>query len=158
MKDEGLRAEIEARRRGAGRQAWGLVAVLAAGLVLVVLAGRRTSPPARDATAVRAAATAPASLARTEVDGTLEVDAELAAAGGVRLPRDLRRYFDYFLSAAGEEDEAAIRARIVAHAGPRLSARALARLEGVLDRYLALRRALSGSLPDDLGARLEALR
>src|SRR5262249_52005148 len=154
MKDEGLRVEIEARRRGAGRQAWGLVAVLAAGLVLVVLVGRRTPPPARDATAVRAAAPPPASLAGTEVDGALEVDAD----GGLRATGALRRSFDSSRPGTGEEDEAAIRARIVAHAERRPSARALARLEGVLDRYLALRRALralfdSGNLPDDLAAR-----
>src|SRR5215470_16216138 len=136
MKDGELRAQIEARRRGAGRQAWGLVAVLAAALVLVVLVGRRT-PHDREATAARVARPSvppPASLAGTEVDGALEIDAD----GGLRVTRELRRYFDYFLSATGEEDEAAIRARIVAHAEPRLSARALARLEGALDRHLAL--------------------
>jgi len=100
----------------------------------------------------------PASLAGTEMDGDVEVDRE----GNLVVTLELRRLFDYFLGALGEEDEATIRARIAAAASARLSARAAAQLAGVLDRYLALRRALRalagrGDVPEDLGDRLALL-
>ena len=101
----------------------------------------------------------PASLQGTEGDGSLEVDGQghLVAGPGVR------RFFDYFLTAEGEEPDAAIRARIVAAARARLPAKAAAELESLLADYLRYR-AAGGALRDVPGdpeaarARLADLR
>jgi len=103
------------------------------------------------------------SLRGTRVDGGLVVDAD-----GRFVPTiDARRLFDYFLAGTGEMPDVALRARIVAEIGRRLSPDAARDAIALLDRYLAYRErvrllATGGTPADgDLDARLatlEALR
>jgi lipase chaperone LimK len=100
----------------------------------------------------------PASLADTDVDGELAVD----AAGELVIGPGLRRFFDYFLSATGEESEASLRARILATMARRLKPPALGQAEALLDRYLGYRREGARRLSDegarDIERRYEELR
>ena len=83
----------------------------------------------------------PSSLAGTEIDGELHVD-----ASGQFLPDpDVLRFFEYFLSALGELDEGALRLRIVAAMNERLPKSAQAQAAAFLDDYLSYRRE-SGDL------------
>ena len=79
----------------------------------------------------------PASLEGTEPDGALEAD----AGGHLVVTIELRRLFDHFLAASGEEPLAALRARIIAVLRQRLPATAAAEAIAILDRYLAYREA-----------------
>lgn len=79
----------------------------------------------------------PASLEGTEADGAITAD----AAGHLVISLELRRLFDHFLAATGEEPPAAIRARIIAALHARLPATAAAEAIAILDRYLAYRDA-----------------
>src|SRR5262249_32571706 len=97
----------------------------------------------------------PSSLQGTDPDGALEVDGR----GGLVVDSDLRRFFDYFLSAGGEEAPAALRARIVLAIGERLQGAAASRAVELLDRYLAYRDAARRlGAAGDLTARLAELR
>lgn len=80
----------------------------------------------------------PASLAGTEVDGELEVDAQ----GRLRITHGLRRVFDYFLTTVGEEPLATVLARLRAYLRHRLPPSAAAEAERILDGYLAYKQAL----------------
>jgi lipase chaperone LimK len=80
----------------------------------------------------------PGSLQGTEVDGELEVD----AAGRLKIGNGIRRVFDYFLSAIGEEPLESILARIRAYLRHKLPAGAAAEAERLLDSYIAYKRAL----------------
>lgn len=80
----------------------------------------------------------PKSLRDTEVDGSLEVDAN----GNLKITRGVRQTFDYFLSAIGEEDLATILARIRAHIRHVLPAKAAAQAEQLLESYIAYREGL----------------
>lgn len=101
----------------------------------------------------------PESLAGTEPDGELTLDAQgrfVADAGA-------RAFFDYFLAAAGEQPLTALRARIVAAIEARLPPAAAADAIAALDAYLDYRRRArhlveSGDVPDDLGERLALLQ
>jgi lipase chaperone LimK len=73
----------------------------------------------------------PASLTGTDVDGALG----LGADGRFCLDRAARRLFDYFLSAAGELDRAAIRRLVAAQAAAQLPGHEEEVLDG-FDRYL----------------------
>lgn len=77
----------------------------------------------------------PASLAGTEIDGGFDVGPDGHLLPG---PRAIA-LFDYFLSASGEESDAAIRARIEAHARARLAEPALGEALDLLDGYMAYR-------------------
>jgi lipase chaperone LimK len=79
----------------------------------------------------------PASLEGTDPDGDLRAD----AAGHLVIDRELRRLFDYFLAASGEEPIATMRARIIAVLRARLPALAADEAIDILDRYLAYREA-----------------
>ena len=79
----------------------------------------------------------PGSLDGTEPDGAVTAD----PAGHLVVDLELRRLFDHFLVASGEEPLAAIRARIVAVLQGRLPASAAAEAIAILDRYLAYREA-----------------
>jgi lipase chaperone LimK len=79
----------------------------------------------------------PGSLAGTEPDGAIRAD----DAGHLVIDLELRRLFDHFLIATGEEPLAAIRARIVAALHARLPPTAEAEAIAILDRYLAYRDA-----------------
>jgi lipase chaperone LimK len=170
-----------ARRALAAAAAIAAVAALWA-LLRVPLAQRRsdaphatTAPldvaaadsPRRDAIAAalrRAPAAAPpqappASLRDTDIDGSLAVDAD----GKLLVTPALRRFFEYFFVASGEESDDRIRERIETEIDARLSGAAQGAAADLLDRYLSYRergRSLAdGELPGgDLMARVDALR
>jgi lipase chaperone LimK len=78
-----------------------------------------------------AGTTIAASLRGTRIDGAVRVDAD------GQLVRDvaLRRYLDYFLSASGERDDAALRAAMLD--ASRLDANGRAQLAAFIERYVA---------------------
>lgn len=80
----------------------------------------------------------PGSLSDTEVDGEFEVDAN----GHLKITNGIRRIFDYFLSAVGEEPVESILARIRAYIRHKLPAGAAAEAEKILDGYIAYKRGL----------------
>jgi lipase chaperone LimK len=86
------------------------------------------------------AAPLPGSLDGTEADGAIEAD----AAGHLVIDLELRRLFDHFLAASGEEPIATMRARIIAALRARLPGTAVAEAIDLLDRYLAYREAARG--------------
>lgn len=101
----------------------------------------------------------PESLAGTEPDGELTLDAQ----GRFSADAGARAFFDYFLAAAGEQPLTALRARIVAAIEARLPPAAAADAIAALDAYLDYRRRArrlveSGDVPDDLGERLALLQ
>lgn len=81
----------------------------------------------------------PASLHGTEVDGALEAD----AGGHLKITHAVRRTFDYFLSALGEEPLDTVVARLRAYIRAQLPATAAAEAEQLLADYLAYRQALA---------------
>jgi len=100
----------------------------------------------------------PPSLRDTETDGALPVDAD----GHLVVAVAVRRLFDYFLSASGEESPEELRQRIGAEIESRLTDPARAEALRLLDRYLEYReraRALhiGGAASADLGARLDQI-
>jgi len=103
-------------------------------------------------------ATLPTSLAGTEIDGALHVD----ASGHFAPDAAAVRYFEYFLSALGELDHAALRGRILTNMATRLSPVALPEATRFLDDYLRYREE-AGDLgrvtadPDDLHAAVDTL-
>lgn len=107
------------------------------------------------ALAVEPAPTAlPGSLEGTEADGALEAD----ASGHLRVTLELRRLFDHYLAASGEEPLATMRARIVAALAAKLPATAAAEAAAILDRYLGYREAARGLAPgSDPKAGLDAV-
>ena len=103
----------------------------------------------------------PGSLQDTEEDGSAQVD----ASGHLVVSADLRRLFDYYLSAMGEEGLPVIRERILASLRAKnLPAAAMEEAVRVLDDYLAYRDAARTFAANqrgaelDVGARLESLR
>jgi len=92
----------------------------------------------------------PGSLEGTEADGALTAD----AAGHLVIDLELRRLFDHFLAASGEEPIATMRARIIAVLHTRLPAQAATEAIEILDRYLAYREAARALTPpaDQLAA------
>lgn len=80
----------------------------------------------------------PGSLRDIEVDGRLRVDAD----GNLILDGDVRRLFEFFLNAVGEESAEQIVARIRAYIQSNLPAQAAAQAQQVLDEYLSLRSAM----------------
>lgn len=101
-------------------------------------------PPAVDPAAPPAAL--PRSLEGTEADGAVTAD----AAGHLIVDLELRRLFDHFLIATGEEPLAGIRARILAALRARLPEPATSEAAAILDRYLAYRDAAGRlALPAD---------
>ena len=85
----------------------------------------------------------PGSLDGTEADGAIEAD----AAGHLVISLELRRLFDHFLAATGEEPVATIRARIIAVLHQRLPELAADEAIAILDRYLAYRDAARNLAP-----------
>jgi len=81
----------------------------------------------------------PRSLEGTDVDGALEADAD----GHLKITNAVRRTFDYFLSALGEEPLDTIVARLRAYIRAQLPATAAAEAEQLLADYLAYRQALA---------------
>ncbi|WP_437664570.1 lipase secretion chaperone [Sorangium sp. So ce1182] len=104
-----------------------------------------------------AAGPAPPSLRGTEVDGAVLVDER----GDLVVGPEILALFDYFLSAAGEEPEGAIRARIIGAIRARAAEPAVDQAIALLDRYLGYREAVSAAdveVAADPAARLAALR
>lgn len=121
---------------------------------------RRTAEPeARAADEAAEPKPPPRSLRGTEIDGALRVD----DSGNLILGPEVIAFFDYFLTATGEESAEAIRQRILAAIRERLDGPAAAQAAALLDRYLAYREA-SRSLRVESGdegdpaKRLEAIR
>jgi lipase chaperone LimK len=114
-------------------------------------------PRPRSAFPVTAAPpTLPASLRGTTEDGALRVD----DAGDLVIAPAVLRFFDYYLSATGEESAATLRARIVAAIHRRLpDDRPAGQAVALLDTYLGYREATRGLRVDgdDPAARLDAL-
>lgn len=101
----------------------------------------------------------PGSLRDSDVDGELAVGPD----GRLILSPAVRRFFDYFFVASGEESEAQIRRRIEAEILARTGGDAQHQTLDLLDRYIAYRaraRALAAEAPAhaDLVTRAEALR
>lgn len=99
----------------------------------------------------------PGSLQGTEVDGELEVDEN----GHLKITNGVRRVFDYFLSAVGEEPLESIIARIRAYIRHKLPPTAAAEAEELLDSYLAYKRGLESVQQAQTGGStldLEAIR
>ncbi|MFP5429784.1 MAG: lipase secretion chaperone [Gammaproteobacteria bacterium] len=117
--------------KGADGGEAGVVASGADGMV-----GGRVDP----ATLVTGLESMPASLRDTEVDGELEVD----AAGRLKITNGIRRMFDYFLSATGEESLETILARIRAYIRLKLPSGPAAEAERLLDAYIAYKKGLDG--------------
>lgn len=120
-----------------------------------------TASPADTTSAAPALPPMPGSLQDTEEDGSVQVD----ASGHLVVSADLRRLFDYYLSAMGEEGLPVIRERILASLRAKnLSAAAMEEAVRVLDDYLAYRDAARTFAANqrgaelDVGARLESLR
>ena len=81
----------------------------------------------------------PSSLRGSQVDGVLRVD----SAGHLRIDRQVRSVFDYFLSALGEEPLPVILARLHAYIHQQLPAMAAAEAIALLDQYVAYKQALA---------------
>jgi lipase chaperone LimK len=119
------------------------------------------SPAAPAPTGAAATPPPPASLRDSEIDGELIAD----ASGHFVPSRRALALFDYFLSATGEEPQAAIRARIVAEIDRRLADPARHEATALLDRYLDYRADAARTVADerlaesaDLERRLQWLR
>ena len=84
-------------------------------------------------------ATWPASLRDSEPDGAVTLD----AAGRVRASLELRRLFDYFLSAIGEIDLASIRALLLEHVRGLHGEGIAADVAALFDRYIAYQQSLA---------------
>lgn len=95
----------------------------------------------------------PGSLRGTTPDGSLSVD----AAGHLLADVGLRRFFDYFLSATGEEATGTLRLRILQALTARLHSPALEEGRQWLDRYLAYREAARTVAPTMNASVLERL-
>ncbi|MBK6434503.1 MAG: hypothetical protein IPF83_00615 [Rhodanobacteraceae bacterium] len=111
---------------------------------------RATAPMTVTRTAAAVAGTArapradwPASLRDSEPDGAVTLDAN----GRVIVSRELRRLFDYFLSALGERDVGAIRALLLAHVGALHGAATAAEVAALFDRYVDFQQALAAINP-----------
>lgn len=102
----------------------------------------------------------PASLLGSTPDGAVTVDAN----GRLRPSIELRRLFDYFLSAIGELDLAAIRARLLDYLGSTENPVLAAEVAALFDRYvdyqaeLAQQSASFGAAPEDRLVGAMALR
>lgn len=97
----------------------------------------------------------PPSFSGTQIDGVFRVD----AAGDLIVSEDIRRIFDYFLAAAGEEPLRTSVERLQAYIASQLQAPARDQAQALLDHYLDYKRELV-LLERDLPqmADLEALR
>lgn len=119
--------------------------------------GRHLESEARNLPGERHDPSLPPSLRETEIDGWLGVDDD----GHLVVTPGARWFFDYFLSATGEESADDLRARIVSEIERRLPATGAQEAIALLDRYLSYRervRAAQASGPvDDLRQRLAEL-
>ena len=106
-------------------KAWALIAAILIGIaVLWTVQQRQSTPLPRSAEAAAPQATAPArSMQGTVPDGQIRVMTDSAAAGGgLVVDVELRKFFDYHLSAVGEKTIEAIRAEAEAELDRRRAA------------------------------------
>ena len=99
----------------------------------------------------------PASLRDSAPDGSVTLD----AAGRVRASMELRRLFDYFLSAIGEIDLAAIRSLLLQHVRGLHGEGIAAEVAALFDRYVESQQALAAMHAppsESLRERLERVR
>lgn len=175
----------EPSSQGGSKGPWVLIALAAIGLFLAarrlwpetkpaatpavaesaraVAARPTTAPSAHGPEAMSASATAEpalgpmaASLRGTDEDGALRVDER----GELIVDRGVAAFFEYYLSATGEESPATIKARILKRIHDKLKPPASDRAAALLDKYLAYREATRGmkaGAEGDIAARLEAL-
>jgi lipase chaperone LimK len=94
---------------------------------------------------VEALGAMPASLRGTDVDGHLQATSD----GELLVTPDLRRVFDYFLAAQGEESLADCQARLAAYLNENLPAQAAARAWQFFQQYMTLGEAMSALPPHD---------
>ena len=87
----------------------------------------------------------PASLRGTEVDGQLQTTAD----GELVVTPDLRRVFDYFLSAQGEESLEDCQARLASYLQASLPAEAANEAWQFFQQYMALGQAMAALPPHD---------
>lgn len=80
----------------------------------------------------------PRSLEGTEVDGEMRADAD----GNLVIEPDIRRVFDYFLSAVGEDDVEQVKARIALHLAEMLPDSAARQAWELFERYEAYGEAM----------------
>ncbi len=80
----------------------------------------------------------PASFAGTEVDGVFRLDAQ----GNLLISEDIRRIFDYFLAAVGEEPLAASIERLQGYIAKQLAEPARQQALTLLEQYLQYKREL----------------
>jgi lipase chaperone LimK len=118
------------------------------------------SPPAKQSqrppnSAAEPLKTLPASFGGTTVDGVFHLDAD----GNLLISEDIRRIFDYFLAAVGEEPLRASVERLRAYIAAQLPANAREQALALLNQYLDYKRELV-LLERDLPqmANLDALR
>jgi len=90
-------------------------------------------------------AAVPASLRGTEVDGQLQTTAD----GELVVTPDLRRVFDYFLSAQGEESLEDCQARLASYLQASLPAEAANEAWQFFQQYMALGQAMAALPPHD---------
>lgn len=143
------------------------IAIVAVGVIAAVVlwrrapeavdrspAGEATRAAARNEPGARLAMTPPAAAGTPALPGSLDgtdADGALEASGGhLVVSLELRRLFDHFLAASGEEPLATMRARIIAALRAKLPgppAPAAGEAIDILDRYLAYREAARGLHP-----------
>ena len=99
----------------------------------------RAAPAGRIAAMTTTIADWPASLRDSEPDGEVTLDTN----GRVRPSLELRRLFDYFLSALGERDVAAIRALLLDHVRALHGDVVAAEVAALFDRYVDYQQALA---------------
>lgn len=80
----------------------------------------------------------PSSLRGTEVDGEFEIDAN----GHLKITNGIRRTFDYFLTAVGEESVDTVVARIRAYIRNKLKDPAASEAEHILEGYISYKNGL----------------
>ena len=116
---------------------------------------RSAPPPNTRASSAAPQHTLPPSFEGTAVDGVFRLDAD----GNLLISEDIRRIFDYFLAAVGEESLRASVARLRAYIAAQLPANAREQALSLLNQYLEYKRELV-LLERDLPqmANLDALR
>ena len=121
------------------------MAVILLGIAVSLVAWNRESAPvpANGAAGLPPAPATPRTMQGTDTDGQIQVLADgTAAGGGLVVDAELRKFFDYHLSAVGEKSLDAIRAEVEQALDQRLPSAAAAYAKRLLALYLAFKTAL----------------
>lgn len=127
------------------RTIWVLLAAALLGVAaLLAYWDRQPEPaPALDRGTTAPGQASSRSMQGTEPDGRIQVLADPASAGGgLVVDAELRKFFDYHLSAVGEQSIEAIRAQAEQELDRRLPSAAAAQARRLLGLYLAFKTAL----------------